>query len=541
MNGIKRTFANVVHSRNFSPTVITALVIAAFLIANALIYMVYAYTRSTATTVEKEDLSISDSAKEVLGAAKEAGKKITVTFCMSESDIQRNAEGSFIYRTAKYFDEKYSADDDFINLRFANIYTFEYEDTSLSDANRERFDPSKYQKVVRRDENYEIIKDEEGKEVADEYTVNAYTVIFECDSYGLAGDVVRTNTRVVDGAMYFQDFFTLDSNKYVTSYNGEEYFTAMLYWVIADKHDVAYFTTGHGEIPSTHLYNTLVCAGYYVDELNLRKEKVPENAALVVISNPKTDFEYSSNPDYVSEIDRLTDYADRGGNFLLILDPMAKSRPRLEQFAKDEFGLGFKTSAEGERLMVKDLNNSISIAGFTGFTLVAEYADSELSGTISDKLNKYGESIVVNDTGAVECNETLGAKPLLVSSPSSGLDAGGEDMGEAGPHAVVAYSSRAAENDNPSAKMVFIPSIYMTASDVMVSNSYANKDFLYAIYDGFYGAEDVPFGIDCVAMQEERLEDITFGTSMLYTSMLMAIPAVIAVIGTATILRRKNR
>lgn len=539
MNKFRKSFDRMVNSRNFSPSVVTALIIVVFLILNALVYMLYAYTRSGASTVEQEDLSISDAAREVLDAAKADGRKITVTFCMSEADIQNHAQGSFVYRTAKYFEEKYSPDDDFITLRFANIYTFEYDDPVVVDGVRQKFDPAKYEKVDRLDASNKKIGE-------DEYVISTSTVIFECDVYGIAGDKVRTNTKVVTGSGSFVDFFTLDGSNSITSYNGEEYFTAMMYWVLQDEHKVAYFTMGHGELPNNNLYTALVCAGYHVEEINLRKEKVPEDAGLVVICNPRFDFE-SSSSSYVSEIDRLTEYADRGGNFYVVIDPVAQIKagtkvalPCLEKFVADEFGISLKTNDAGERLMVKDLNNSISVSGFTGYTLVANYADTGLGTAIKDNLSKYGESVVVNDIAALSCDESRGAKAILSSSTEATLAVGGETVSESGPHTLVAYSERQ-NGDNDPAKMVFVPSIYLNASDVMVSNRYANKDFMYSIFDVFYDGGTMPYGIDCIAMQEERLEDLTFGTAMAYTAMLMAIPVAIAAAGTATILRRKNR
>ncbi len=536
MNKFKKSFDRMVRSRNFSPTIVTALIIVVFLISNSLMYMVYAYTRPTSSTVEMEDLSISDAAKAVLDEAKSAGKKITVTFCMSEADIQNHDRGSFVYRTARYFEDKYSPDDDFITLRFANIYTFEYDDPVIENGVRQKFDPAEYQKIKRT-----YASGAGDKEEYDEYIISTSTVIFECDVYGIAGDLVKTNTRVVTGQNgAYSDFFTLDGSNSITSYNGEEYFTAMLYWVLKDAHDVAYFTVGHGENPSANLYTALVCAGYYVDELNLRKSNVPDNAGLVVICNPKTDFESSTNSDFPSEIARLTSYADKGGNFYVVIDPVAKKLPSIERFAAEEFGISIKADSDGNRFMVKDLNNSISVSGFTGFTLEAEFADTELGALIMNNLSEYGESIVVNDTAALDCDASLGAGAILVSSSSSGLDVGGRDAEKPGPHTLVAYSNR--ENKyNDSAKMVFVPSIYLTAGDVMFSNRYANKDFMYSIFDVFYDEGTMPYGIDCVAMQEERLEDLTFGTAMLYTSILIAIPVAIAAAGAAIILRRKNR
>ncbi len=533
MIDFKKTVAKVVNNRNFSPSIVTALIVAAFLVANVFIYVMYAYLTPANMQIEKEDLSISDAAADVFERAKSEGKEITVTFCMSEENIKYHPEGMRVYQTAKEFEKKYP---DFINIRYANIFTLEYDD------GEGKFNPAEYQKVERKTASGDVILDSEGNPVVDEYKVTATSIIFECNTTDGQGNVVRRNIKVVTGAAAFVDFYILDADNYITAYNGEEYFTAMAYWVISNEHKTVYFTMGHGELPSTHLYTTIVSAGYYVKELNLRKETVPADAAFVVISNPKSDFERAASGEYVSEIQRLSEYADMGGSFYVIVDPIAKRLTNLEEFVAEKFGISFKTNDDGERLMVKDINQGIGVDGFSGFTLVTDFADAPLASAISSKISKYNGEIIVSDVAALSCDESLGAKALLQSSPSSSLEAGGIASNENGPFAVAAYSER--ENEfNDSAKLFFMPSIYFTANDAMSSESdqYANKNFLYGLFDELYDGDDMPYGTKCVLMQEERLVKLTLGASLTYAAILMAIPVALAAVGTVTIIRRKNR
>ena len=530
MINFKKKVSGVVRSRNFSPSVMTALIIAAVIVLNTFVYLLYNYTKAEATA-KAVDLSISDAVKEDFDAAAAKGKHLTITFCMSEEDIQNHSEGKYVYGTVKNYAEKYP---DFITLKFADIFTLQYD----GDTN-EKFNPEKYQKIPRKDASGEIIRDKDGNEVYDEYKINRASVIFECDTV-VGGTLVRSNARVVTGSSAYVDFFTLDANGYVTSYNGEETFAAMAFWVMNDEHKTVYFTTGHGEVPSSNLYYTLLYAGYYLDEINLRKESVPEDAAFVVISNPKTDFEKAANDSYVSELKRLEEYADQGGSFYVLLDPYAGSLPRLEEFVSEEFGISTMRNDEGESLLVKDLNQSVNAQGFTGFTLLADYAENSTADTIKNKIEQFGGSVIINDAAALYCDESKGAKALLTSSPSATLEAGGENDNTKGPHAVVACSEREANFDRK-AKMVYMSSIYLTASDAMVSNNYANKDFLYALFDEFYEGPDMPYGIDCIEMTDERLENLTLGRSIGYAVMLLAIPALLGAAGAVTIIRRKNR
>ena len=83
--------------------------------------------------------------------------------------------------------------------------------------------------------------------------------------------------------------------------------------------------------------------------------------------------------------------------------------------------------------------------------------------------------------------------------------------------------------------------IYLAVSDSLVTNGYSNKDFIYSIFDEFYGAENMPYGCNFVVYSSQTLENLTMGAARLYTILVMAIPAAIAIVGAVVIVRRKNR
>ncbi len=526
MKDFKKSLSSVVKGRNFSPTLITAMIVLIFAVANTLIYVGYSLLMANDTTVISDDLSITDSAKPLFDSAKTLGKKVTVTFCMSESEIQKHDTGSYVYRTAKEFVKKYP---DFIEIKYANIFTYRYDDGT-------EFKPEEYLKVPRKDESGTV----------DEYSLNKTSVIFERTQTDSAGNVVTDalgnvvkNIKVVTGANEFSDFFTVDGEGYINSYNGEEVFSAMAGWVIADEHKTVYFTMGHGETPSVNFYNTLVCAGYYIEELNLRHNNVPEDAAFVIISNPKSDFERASeNSGVVGELDRLNAYKERGGAFYVIVDPLSKKLKNLEEFVAD-FGISFRVSEDGDRLMIKDLDRAI---GTDGFTLVTNYAQSPVAKDAYEKISALGGNVIIRDVAALICDETKGARPLLTSSASAVLEVGGETVDTVGTYTAVAYSERYTESEKAdNAKMIFIPSVYLTADDAMVTNGYSNKDFIYSLFDVFYGAENMPYGTNSVLQASTMLENLTLGASLVYTSVLLAIPVAITLVGAVIIIRRKNR
>ena len=502
MNNFKQKLSAFVHSRNFFSGVLVAVVVAAVVFLNIIVYTLGSYFKLYIHTEPVEDLSLAGASDELFAEAIEQGKKITVTFCMYEDDVKNHTTGSYVYRTAKEFETRYEG---FIELRYVNVIT-------KLDGGFKHFDTEKYEKDMR----------------GNPTKINETTVIFEC------GDNYRVLTDAYTSAGYV-DFYTLDEEMYITSYNGEEVFAAMSAWVLREDHGTAYFTTGHSETPNISLYNVLACAGYYVDTINLRREDLPADASLVVISNPMTDFERSAEGSSVkTEIDRLTSFVENGGSLLVTLDPMAKRLTVFEQFLAD-FGISVKRAESGASAIVKDVDNGITT---DGFTLVCDYADSDVPVKMNEKTAGVGGSIIVRTVAALELSG--GAQPLLLSSSSAVCQAGGETVDSTGSYAVAAYS--AIENEDGSvARVVVVPSVYLTATDAIVTNGYSNKDFLYSLFDVFYGHGSMPYGCRSVVYDTNILENLTMGEARLFTALLIAIPVMLAGVGVFVTVRRRNR
>jgi ABC-type uncharacterized transport system involved in gliding motility auxiliary subunit len=103
----------------------------------------------------------------------------------------------------------------------------------------------------------------------------------------------------------------------------EEKLTNALLKIIRNEKKVVYFVTGHGEHQITNRekdgYNAAKEAiekqNYTVQELLLlRAEKVPEDAALLIIAGPESGF-------LDTELYSLEAYSKRGGKLLFLLDP----------------------------------------------------------------------------------------------------------------------------------------------------------------------------------------------------------------------------
>lgn len=485
---------------------IFVLAIAALLAVNVLLYVIVTAAGWYFYGKEDLDLSISGNTEILFKDAIEKGEKVKVSFCMPKDSIEGHETGKPVHLTALEFKEKYP---DFVEIEYINVMT-------RRDSKGRLIDLDKYK------------TDQRGKE----QPILKTSVIFECGG----------NYRVLTDAYTssgFSDFYTVDAEGYISSYNGEEVFASMISWVLKKEHKTAYFTRYHGESSDVAFANMLACAGYYIDVIDLRQQSVPEDAGIVVISNPKTDFERAAEGSGVkTEIEHLTDYLKRGGNLYVSLDPYVKTLAVFEHFIA-EYGIRLSTSetdgAKPSRNLIKDPTNAITT---DGFTLVTDYADGALSSAIKEKVKSYSDGrVIVRECAALELSG--GAKPILISSPSSVCEAGGKTVSSLGSYTVAAYSE--IENEGVSSRIFVIPSIYLSASDALVSRGYSNKDFTYALFEELFGAEGLPYGCRAIVYDTNTLENLTMGTAKIYTALILLVPFAVAVAGAVILIRRKNR
>lgn len=508
MKNFKSKLGKFFGGERFSSSAMTAAVLAVIIVVNVFLFIIVEAFGLYLYKEETVDLSLSGSTDTLFASAIEEGKKVKISFCMAEEDVKYHDTGALVYKTAKYFEQRYPS---LVELDFINIITRRNKSGTGDLVNLSKYKTDMY---------------------GNETKIYKSSVIFECgNNYR-----VITDTYTTAG---FAPFFTLDSSRMATSYNGEEVMAAMMSWVMAKEHKRAYFTQYHGEVADLAMHNLFASAGYYVDVIDLRKEEVPADADLLVISNPTGDFEAAREGSGIrSEIDRLKTYISRGGNLYVSLDPYVKSLPVLEGFLAER-GIKFATSntASGTavRSMIKDPRNAITT---DGFTLVTEYANNTLAKNISARVSKYTSgSVIVREASALDLSGE--AKPLLVTSPSAVLEADGETVSRGGSYCVAAYTELPAENGN--SKIFVIPSIYLAVSDSLITNGYSNKDFVYALFEDLYEAGNMPYGCKAVVYENQILENLTMGTARVYTAIALMIPVCIAIAGTVIIIKRKNR
>lgn len=503
MNKFKTKLAAFFRGEGFTGGTITAIVIAAVIAFNVIVYALTLKFGLYLYKPEAVDLTISGSTDSLFADAIDKGEKVTVIFCRAEDDMVLDEIGYF-HETAKQFAERYP---EFISIEYVNIIT-------KRNSAGELVDLARYQQT-----------DAEGNLVP----LYKSSVIFES----------RTQHKTVIDII--SSTFTYDStSSSYQSYNGEEVFASMVSWVLTDEHKTAYFTTYHGEAVDFGFANMLACAGYSVEAIDLRKNEIPDDAGLVIISNPVKDFERAAEgaTHIRSEIERLRSYMDRGGCVYVAIDPYSEKLHVLESFIA-EYGIeipSVEKNGKDYRYIVKDTSNAITA---DSFTIVTELAENGTGSALGEKMAQYTDSsVIVKDVAMLELSGS--ATEIFVTSGSSSIYTGSEVVNSDGGYCVGAVSVSDADDGKKSTIFV-VPSIYLTANDAVVTTGYANRDFLYVMIEDLFGANSVPHGCNTVYTVTSMLENLTMGTARTITALLLAIPAVIAVIGAVVVIRRKNR
>ena len=507
MNKFLNKTKELLSTENSFSAALTALVLAVVTVVNVLLYVLVSNYGLYLRTVEGSDLSLS-GATDALFANVGDDEEVTVIFCQSKDEMEAHETGLFVHETALAFAQRY----DFINVEYVNIIT-------KRDSKGNRVDVDKF------------VTDKDGN-VGSLYPTS---VIF----------TNGTNHHVVTDystSAGYSDFFTLNSGMKITSYNGEETMAAMISRVIStEPQKTVYFTLYHDETADLAFYNLMICAGYNVAMIDLRTTEVPEDAAMLVISNPIHDFERAADGSGIrTELERIESYLEGGGRLYVALDPIAKPLPELEKTLSG-YGITLETSKDGDGTAVRHIiRDEFSARTPDGFTLVVDFAGgTEFSDSVRGRIEGFGEKVLLEDAAVLRLDSAKGAEALLIASGNAEAYTGDTRVSAEGGYCVAATAPVYGED---AVGRVFVTSsVYLTAADALTMNGYSNKNFVFSVIEEMTGAEMLPYNCRAVLYDTETLQSLVMGTAKIYTAFIMAIPAVVAVVGAVVIIRRKNR
>lgn len=228
-----------------------------------------------------------------------------------------------------------------------------------------------------------------------------------------------TDVIVSYGARYriisARNFWTSSDGSYF-GFNGEYRLATLIKSVTAIEQPSAYFVIDHGEsyydvenpesdmsLSVAEFYDLLCDRGLSVKALRLSEvEAIPDDCALLIINNPRTDFE--TDPDkygqigYVSDLEKLDRYLVESQGAIMIAKDYdeAVSLPRLEDFLH-EWGFDFSSS------IVRDPESSLEGNHSTDIITVYETEEDSYANAIYGDFASISTSpkTVISNTGYI--------------------------------------------------------------------------------------------------------------------------------------------
>lgn len=345
----------------------------------------------------------------------------------------------------------------------------------------------------------------------------------------------------------------------VTSYNGEKILASCIMRVTQKDSPTCYLTANHGEnFGDYEFMRAVVESGYTLAFLDLSAEEIPEDCELLVTFAPKQDLAVSDDISSVSEVDKINNYMNKGGKYMVFLsaDSFASGpRENLEGLLYD-WGIKYMHESGDNGIencyLIKDRMNSITV---DGYTVISKNATSGLGGEVMSDLgatNIFGNATCIefaegfepdgqgNYVKNIDGTRRI-ASALMLSHDSAEAWAGGRAVARAGndPFVLMAIASQECENGER-ACLVASSSTDFASKEAMSSAVLSNSRTLTGIFR-YMGRYNAPTDLVFKPFGSTDIESLSTHNANVITVALTLIPAVtFTVFGLIVLIRRKH-
>ena len=395
--------------------------------------------------------------------------------------------------------------------------------------------------------------------------------------------------------------FWVTSNNTYFSYNGEYKMASLLMSVTAVNRPAAYFVTDHGETyydpenpkseasqKTAAFYDLLTERGLEVKTLSLSTEQIPEDCVLLIINNPRTDL--TTDPDkydslsYISEAEKLDRYLVKSYGSIMVSKDYALSLPVLDDFLYEwGFDLGNGLIRDEESSLIDEDGSNTNLIGIYdtaedsyGYAIYGDYASlSSAPSMIFENVGgiscSFGDQWSGTEAGTYAASKNYApffytssaAKTYEYNDATGGYtDLSGEGvMHLAG--VTTRYEIDRVTSEHKYSYLFCANSPDMFASSTLGKHTYANYDILSALVNNMARTDEyasIELGglsynspsiggkqlVDTTIYSEDQYYSSTLlshGLSAtaitIYTVIIFAIPAVIAVYGIVRLVKRR--
>lgn len=363
----------------------------------------------------------------------------------------------------------------------------------------------------------------------------------------LTSGKVMVSTEKRHKVLSVTDLFSIQQDSSTGQYN---YYSKVdgalanaIYLVNLDNVPVVAFATGHSEmLTSDYLTSFTALLGdnnFEVKEFNILTEEIPEDASIVFIGTPKTD--YTSE-----EIQKLEDFIDdesmsasRTLYFTAYPTQSWESMPNLAAFLS-EWGLEPQTGV----LYESDMNNALTTQNSSGAFLFANVSDTVLSGTY--------ENVVMPASAPVErlftANNDIVTYSVVETNDTayvtSSEEAAAEENPETGVYTIVALAQRYMDKQGKLCANVVVDGCSMNYRSEFIGNStFGNKSFILDFVKRLTDTTDTRVGLTVSQTQTNTL-DIAASSWVIqmvgFGLFTIVVPIAVLVVGLVIFLRRRH-
>lgn len=279
----------------------------------------------------------------------------------------------------------------------------------------------------------------------------------------------------------------------------------------------------------------LVKNGYICTDIDIAKDELSvDEYDMVVIPMPSNDFDETT-------IEKLSDFLYNGGNYgknmLFVADTLASEFPNINEFL-GEWNLAVSTGTV--------IQDEESYMGNNTFALQAKIPENDFTANVPEN-SLYLVAPTAQEVQILSRNVDGFTEPVIQTSGSAvNFDMTAEKtVGEKGVKNIAAIATKRTQISNfeySDSNIMVLGCGLMTRSDVVVqSNLYSNAATLLSILNTMTGRETDSVVIPEKALQAATIAPTSTQDKTIKIIAIFVIPAVIAVIGLAVLLRRRNR
>lgn len=351
---------------------------------------------------------------------------------------------------------------------------------------------------------FQKYKDETGNDATED------SIIFETDSTYKVVDIANVASTANNMVLF----------------GGEQLFTSAIEYVTSGNQPVIYVTEGHNEAGTSEFVSGVFANQMFVVKaLNLVNGKVPDDASIVMILSPASDF-------LPEELDALSDYIDNGGNAVIAgPNELGHSTEKLNDFYL-EYGISFSDGYVAEGSSKNYFNN-------LPFCIIPEMKEHDITKAIEGLRTAtiYSPVIYVNTAKNVK------TQTILKSSEQSYIKSGREDVNytagdEKGPFSLAVLAEKT-NDEGKISKILFLSNSYYMHSTFLNDSGFANKDFIVNSVKYLSGSSSL-MSIGPKDMTPQTIAIDAGEANMLTVLVIIIIPLAIFIFGFIVWLRRKN-